>query len=43
MIDGESRLTERNRSSARDYIESFFAILDDPERFERQIVQRCRG
>ena len=42
-IDGESRLTERNRSSARDYIESFFAILDDHQRFERQIVQRCRG
>lgn len=41
-IDGESRLSERNRNSARDYIETFFAILDDPVRFERQIVQGCR-
>ncbi|MGH6951972.1 MAG: hypothetical protein ACREH4_13990 [Vitreimonas sp.] len=42
VIDGESRLSERNRNSARAYIETFFAILDDPERFDRQIVQRCR-
>ncbi len=42
VIDNETRLTERNRNSARTYIESFFAILDDPERFNRQIVERCR-
>jgi hypothetical protein len=42
VIDGETRLTERNRRSAREYIEAYFAILDDPERFDRQIIQRCR-
>jgi hypothetical protein len=42
IIDNETRLTDRNRRSARDYIEGFFAILDDAERFDRQIVQRCR-
>ena len=43
VIDGESRLNERNRRSAREYIEEFYAILDNPERFNRQVVERCRG
>lgn len=42
VIDGETRLSDRARRNARGYIEGFFAILDDPERFERQIVERCR-
>lgn len=43
VIDGETRLSESNRRSARNYIQEFFAILDDPQRFERQIVNRCRS
>jgi hypothetical protein len=42
VIDSENRLSQANRNSARDYIQTFFAILDDPQRFDRQIVQRCR-
>jgi hypothetical protein len=42
VIDGETRLRDSARREARDYIAQFFAILDDPQRFDRQIVQRCR-
>lgn len=43
IVDNEPRLSQANRRSARRYIEDFFAVLDDPQRFDRQIVQRCRG
>jgi hypothetical protein len=42
VIDGETRLTESRRSSAREYIEGFFETLDNPQRFERQIIGNCR-
>lgn len=43
VIDGETRLSDSARRTARAYIQDFFAILDDPQRFERQIVNRCRS
>jgi len=43
LIDGETRLSESRRQSARRYIEGFFRILDDPDAFNRQIIERCRG
>ncbi|NWG53923.1 MAG: hypothetical protein HXY28_09405 [Hydrogenophilaceae bacterium] len=43
LIDGETRLSAARRATARRYIESFFAILDDPDAFRRQILGRCRG
>jgi hypothetical protein len=42
VIDGETRLNEQRRRSAREYIEAFFEILDDPQRFQRQIIEDCR-
>lgn len=42
LIDGETRLNEGNRRSARRYIEEFYAVLDDSERFQNQIIERCR-
>jgi len=42
VIDGETRLSEGRRRDARRYIEAFFEILDDPERFDRQLIRRCR-
>src|SRR5262245_55882108 len=42
LIAGESRLSQGGRNSARDYIQSFFAVLDDPQRYQRQIVEQCR-
>lgn len=42
VIDGETRLVAARRNSARSYIENFYEILDDPRRFERQIIEECR-
>lgn len=43
VIDNEARLTDARRRSARSYIEEFFEILDNPQRFERLVIERCRG
>lgn len=42
VIDGETRLSAERRQTARRYIEGFFEILDDPARFNRQIIENCR-
>ena len=42
VIDGEQRLNEAQRRGARRYIEDFFEVLDDPNRFENQVIERCR-
>ncbi len=42
LIDGETRLSAPRRQAARRYIEEFFAILDEPTRFNRQVIERCR-
>jgi len=41
VID-ESPASERSRRSALGYIDDFYATLEDPKRFEKQIVERCR-
>jgi len=43
VINNATYLSERNRRSAREYIDEFYAILSDPARFNRLIVERCRG
>ncbi|MGQ0531883.1 MAG: hypothetical protein ACT4OF_04220 [Caulobacteraceae bacterium] len=43
VIDGEARLVAARRQGARRYLEDFFEILDNPARFERQIIENCRG
>jgi len=43
VIDGQTRLSESSRRSARSYIEDFYEIIDDPQRVNRQIIERCRG
>jgi hypothetical protein len=42
VIDGEQRLTAQRRQVARQYIESFFEIIDSPQRFQRQVIDDCR-
>jgi len=42
IVDGETRLNANTRRNARRYLEEFFATLDDPQRFQRQIIDRCR-
>lgn len=42
IIDGETRLSNSRRQTARRYIEAFFEIIDNPDRFQRQIIEDCR-
>ncbi len=42
VIDGEQRLTQTRRNAARAYIEDFYQVLDDPQRFQRRIIDECR-
>lgn len=42
VINGETRLSESRRTQARSYIEDFFEILDNPQRFQRQVIENCR-
>lgn len=43
LMEGEPRLTERNRNFATRYLGSFFDILREDAAFEEQIVSACRG
>lgn len=42
VINAETRLSEARRNAAREYIESFFEIIDNPQRFQRQVIDNCR-
>ena len=42
-VDGTPALTSRGKSSARQYLESFFDDITDPARLQKQIIDRCRG
>lgn len=42
VIAAETRLPEGEREKARRYVESFYEILDDADRFDRLVVRRCR-
>lgn len=43
LIDGETRLTDARRRTARRFIEEFYAVIDDPDRVQNQLIERCRG
>jgi hypothetical protein len=42
VINAETRLSDARRTEAREYIENFFEVLDDPQRFQRQVLDNCR-
>jgi hypothetical protein len=42
VIDNETRLAAGRRRAAHNYIEEFFQILDNPQRFNRQVIEGCR-
>ncbi len=42
IIATETPLDDRNRAEVRNYVEDFFAILDDPDERRRKIEQACR-
>jgi hypothetical protein len=42
VIAAEPRLSAANRQRSQRYLEEFFEILDNPGRFDREVVRRCR-
>ena len=42
VVDNETRLTDASRRYARGYLEGFFDIIDDPDRVQRALIDRCR-
>lgn len=43
IVDGETRIATARRQTAHRYLDSFFAVLDNPAAFNEQITQHCRG
>jgi hypothetical protein len=43
LIANEELLSDDYKASSLKYIESFYAILDNPKRVNSEIVDRCRG
>ena len=42
LIDGETHLNSSFRSKAGHFLDGFFAVLDDPDRTDRELTRRCR-
>lgn len=42
LVQNQPGLTERTVRTATEYLESFFDIIDDPDRAQREIVEACR-
>lgn len=42
LIAAEQRLSPSRRRTAQAFIDGFFAVLDDPGRFDRSVIRRCR-
>ena len=43
LFINNSRLNAKTRENALEYIEGFYAILNNPQRFQREIIDKCRG
>lgn len=43
LFQDNKHLSDNSRERAIDYIEDFYKILDDPDRFERDVTDKCRG
>lgn len=42
VIASETRLSDSNRERSQTYIDGFYELLDNPQRFDREVVRRCR-
>ena len=42
-FEAVGQLNDKARKKSLSYIESFYEILDDPKKTERQIIKKCRG
>lgn len=43
LFEKNTHLDDKKRAVAIDYIESFYEIINDPSRFEKLIIDKCRG
>jgi hypothetical protein len=43
LFQNNPHLTDRYREDAIDYIDDFYQIINDPKRFEKDIIDKCRG
>ena len=43
LYRNSAELDDKTKANTVTYVEDFFAILDDPQRVEHEIVGRCRG
>ena len=43
LFRDQSQLREHNRKKAIRYIEDFYRVINDPEKFKKQVVDKCRG
>jgi len=42
VLDDEPRLSDRSRRKAERYLDNFFDVLADSQKFERRITRKCR-
>jgi hypothetical protein len=42
LIDNQPQLTQKFRDKADHFMDGFFAVLNDPERLQAQVVKHCR-
>jgi len=43
LFEENTHMTNANQKRAISYLEDFYEVLDDPERFKREITDKCRG
>ena len=43
VIAAEERLNSRTRSGVEDYLAGFYEIMDDPRKWEKEVLSECRG
>ena len=43
LFEHQQELSDRGRKSSLFYLRTFFKILDDPRRLNREVYKRCRG
>jgi len=43
LVNSATVIGDRSRQKATNYLNSFYTLLDNPDRVEREILNRCRG
>lgn len=42
LVQNQTGLSPENRASAREYLEEFYLIINDPDKAESEVIQACR-